>query len=330
MPLYARSGKWQATIRRRGFPEVCKIFEFKADAKVWLEDQRTQMNKGLWVSTKEAEAWTVEECLDRFIEEYLPSLKHPEREVSRIRRIKQYPISKKIMAHVRSKDLADFKQTREAEGRKPDTIRLDFSIFSRLFNYARDNWGMESLINPVEHATKPKVSKLGRTRRLEGDEEERLLANASSNFALILQLALATAMRRSEIMGLDWKRVDLTNKKIFIPKTKNTRARTVPLSPGALTILENLPRNTDGRVFGFNKDYPTTEMSETRRKAGIVDLRFHDLRHEATSRLFEFTDLTDAEIMAITGHTDAQMLLRYTHLRTARLADRLAGAKRGA
>jgi integrase len=54
-------------------------------------------------------------------------------------------------------------------------------------------------------------------------------------------------------------------------------------------------------------------------------LRFHDLRHEATSRLFENTDLDLMEIRAITGHKTLQMLVRYTHLRTARLADRLAG-----
>jgi integrase len=62
----------------------------------------------------------------------------------------------------------------------------------------------------------------------------------------------------------------------------------------------------------------------------VEGLRFHDLRHEAISRLFENTDLDLMEIQKITGHKTLQMLLRYTHLRTARLADRLAGAKKQA
>jgi len=69
-------------------------------------------------------------------------------------------------------------------------------------------------------------------------------------------------------------------------------------------------------------------MKIIRANTGIDDLRFHDFRHEATSRFFERTDLDVMEIKAITGHKTLQMLARYTHLRTARLADRLAGAKR--
>lgn len=70
-------------------------------------------------------------------------------------------------------------------------------------------------------------------------------------------------------------------------------------------------------------------MKRIRAKAGLENIRFHDLRHEATSRFFEDTDLDVMEIKAITGHKTLQMLVRYTHLRTARLADRLAGVKRG-
>ena len=64
-------------------------------------------------------------------------------------------------------------------------------------------------------------------------------------------------------------------------------------------------------------------------RAGIDDLRFHDLRHEAISRLFETTDLTDMEIMSISGHKSVQMLRNYTHLRSGRLASRLDGVRRG-
>jgi integrase len=76
-------------------------------------------------------------------------------------------------------------------------------------------------------------------------------------------------------------------------------------------------------------DQITDTMKKVRAKAKREDIRFHDLRHEATSRFFENTDLDVMEVKAITGHKTLQMLSRYTHLRTARLADRLAGRKRG-
>ena len=110
--------------------------------------------------------------------------------------------------------------------------------------------------------------------------------------------------------------------------------RTVPLSTAALDILRGLPRPEtqdagQERVFRMIAAKITDTMLDTCRKAGLENLRFHDLRHEATSRFFEHTDLDLMEIRAITGHKTLQMLIRYTHLRTARLADRLAGGKRG-
>ena len=109
----------------------------------------------------------------------------------------------------------------------------------------------------------------------------------------------------------------------------------MPLSTAALDILRNLLRPEsqnagEERVFRMIAAKITDTMLDTCRKAGLENLRFHDLRHEATSRFFEHTDLDLMEIRAITGHKTLQMLIRYTHLRTARLADRLAGANRGA
>ena len=117
---------------------------------------------------------------------------------------------------------------------------------------------------------------------------------------------------------------------VLLPETKNNEPRTVPLSPAALDILRGLPQpEGQEQVFGLVTEQITHTMLATCRKAGLENLRFHDLRHEATSRFFEHTDLDVMEVKAITGHKTLQMLARYTHLRTARLADRLAGMKRG-
>ncbi|MDL2279034.1 site-specific integrase [Desulfovibrio sp. OttesenSCG-928-G11] len=332
MATFTKRGdlQWRVQIRRRGHPTISKTFEKKSDAEAWAREIEGEMDRGVFISRKEAEATTLNECLERFIEEYIPRLKRPENEIRKIRKLQQHPIVQRIMATIRSKDIADFRKDREKEGVKPNTIRLDFALLSRLFNYARSDWGMESLSNPVELTTKPKVGK-GRERRLEEGEEERLLKAAAPNLKPIILFALATAMRREEIASLEWKRVNLKERYLILTDTKNSETRIVPLSEDALHILKSLSRkiHTD-QVFSMSASAITQAMEKTRNDAKIEDLKFHDLRHEAISRLFENTDLDVMEIKAISGHKTLQMLARYTHLRTARLADRLAGAKRGA
>jgi integrase len=136
-------------------------------------------------------------------------------------------------------------------------------------------------------------------------------------------------MRREEIASLDWSRVDLKKRTLLLPETKNGDSRSVPLSPAALSILRAIPGPQEGLVFRMSAGAISQAMEKARTRAGLENITFHDLRHEATSRLFEQTDLDVMEIKTITGHKSLQMLARYSHLRTHRLADRLAGARRG-
>jgi integrase len=320
--------QWEARIRKRGYPTTCKTFDTKADAEAWARQIESEMDRGIFVSRTEAEKYTLGECLDRYIEEYIPRLKHPNVMIYRARALKKRNIALRIMATIRAKDIADYRREREAEGVKNATILYDLALLSRLFNFARSDWGMESLQNPVSLISKPKPDK-GRERRLEIGEEERLLQFSPKYFRPVILFALATAMRREEIASLKWNNVNLDNRSILLTDTKNNETRTVPLSKEAVNILKNILKKEDKElVFSIKAQVFTNTMNETCKKAGIENLRFHDLRHEAISRLFENTDLDLMEIRAITGHKTLQMLVRYTHLRTARLADRLAGAKR--
>ena len=321
--------QWRVRVRMKGQSLISKTFETKAEAERWARQIESDVDKGQYVSTKEAESYTLKECLDRYVEEYVPRLKSPYHEVKRIRHIQKYEIASKIMATIRSKDVAEYRKQREAEGKSGNTIRLDFAILSRLFSYARSDWGMESLQNPVQLASKPKPSR-GRERRLEKGEEAKLLSAASASLRPVICFALSTAMRREEISGLRWKNIDLKRRSLLLLDTKNGESRTIPLSPVAIEILKGLGKmKPDSLVFGMAADTISHHMAKACQEAQLENLRFHDLRHEAISRLFETTDLDVMEIKAISGHRTLQMLARYTHLRTARLADRLAGAKRG-
>jgi len=331
--------QWEARIRRKGHPVQCKTFELKSDAEQWARDIENEMDRGVFVSRKEAESTTLHEALDRFIEEYIPNLKMVANETRRAKALQKREIANLYMATIRSKHIADFIKEREAEtvnGRKVsgNTIRLDLAILSRLFEVAATDWGMESLSNPVKRARKPKLNR-GRTRRLksaqsdnEKSEDERLLKACGDRFRPVVQFAIETAMRRSEIANLKWANVDLKGKTAYLSQTKNMSERTVPLSPAAIGVLKSIPRQIIGSVFGMSENAITIAMRRARDEAGIEDLTFHDLRHEATSRLFEKTDLDILEIAEITGHKNLQMLKRYTHLRSDRLAARLAGKSR--
>ncbi|EQD25943.1 phage integrase family protein, partial [mine drainage metagenome] len=104
-----------------------------------------------------------------------------------------------------------------------------------------------------------------------------------------------------------------------LPHTKNGSARDVPLSSRAVAILHALPRRIDGRVFGLRPDSVTQAFERAAQRAGIENLRLHDLRHEATSRLAEkLPNLI--ELAAVTGHKDLRMLKRYYHPRATDLA----------
>ncbi len=156
-------------------------------------------------------------------------------------------------------------------------------------------------------------------RRLVGDEEKRLLTAAgvygdAGEIAFIITWAIETAMRRGKITGMRWEHLDRKDRVLLIPETKNGTPRQVPLSTVALSILDALPRRIDGRVFAIHAASISRAFAETCKAAGIEGLTFHDLRHEATSRLFE-KGLNPMEVAAITGHKTLQMLKRYTHLK---------------
>lgn len=321
------TAQWEARIRKKGWPVTCKTFDTKIQADQWSRQIESEMDRGVFISRTEAETTTLTEAIDRYILDYIPRLSDPKREENRARVLQRRVIATRFLSSIRGKDVAEFIKERQDEGTGANTIRLDLALLSRLFEVAGSDWGMESLSNPVKRANKPKLPS-GRSRRLEGDEEARLLAVCPSPFREVVSFALETAMRREEIASMNWNQVDLKKRSALLPNTKNGETRSVPLSPNALEILRALPRNVSGSVFGMDKANITRNMLIAARKAGIKDLRFHDLRHEATSRLFENTDLDVMEVRAITGHKAMQMLARYSHLRTSRLAERLAGGKR--
>lgn len=320
--------QWEARIRRAGHPVQCRTFETKARAEAWARSVEAEMDRGAWVDRSETESITLADALDRYAREVTPSKRESgqRQEGNRIRALQSYPIAKRPLGTIRGRDVATYLRTRETEGAGPNTRRLELALISHLFNVARRDWGMEGLVNPVNNVSKPKIP-TGRTRRLLPGEGGALIAAAPLAFGAVICFAIETAMRRIELSELRWEDVDLAGGTVYVRDPKNRHPRTVPLTHGAVAILDDLPGRT-GYVFGMSVNAITLAFTRARADAGLSGMVFHDLRHEATSRLFERTDLDIMEIRAITGHETLQMLARYTHLRTARLVQRLRGAPR--
>ena len=315
---------WQALVRRRGYPQQTRTFDTKAKAEDWASVLESEMARGVFVSRAEAENTTLREALDRYQREIVPGKKNADREGRRVKGLQARTLARRSMASIQGKDIAAFIQERQAEGAGPNTVRLDLALLSHLFNVARAEWGMASLANPVEMVRKPRLP-AGRDRRLVGDELQRLLTAAQSyggEIGPLITWAIETAMRRGEIAAMRWDHLDRKARVLLIPETKTGTPRRVPLSTAALGVLDGLPRRLDGRVWAMRPDSISQAFERVCKAAGIEGLTFHDLRHEATSRLFE-KGLNPMQVAAITGHKTLQMLKRYTHLRAEDLVGML-------
>jgi len=307
---------WQAKVRKKGFPTQTKVFRTKADAQAWAASVEGEMVRGLWRDRAESESTTLKECIERYLTEVTPRKKNGHPEELKLQQWLRRPIACSYMSAIRGKDVADAIKDMEAEGKSANTIRLHLAVLSHLFKVAKTEWGMEALSNPVEHVRKPRVPQ-GRDRRLVGDEDERLLGACRAinpELAAIVTIAIETAMRQGEIMSLTWDKVDLSRRCVTLEITKNGEKRIVPLTTKATQIFRDLPRNMDGRVWTYTSEGMRASYNKATKHAGIDGLTFHDLRHEATSRLFE-KGLNPMQAAAITGHKSMQMLKRYTHLK---------------
>lgn len=254
-----------------------------------------------------------------------------QQEFWRISVIKRHPLTQKMMDEVTTVDIATYRDERLSQVNprtgKPisgNTVRLELALLSALYNLAKVEWGT-CRANPVEAVRKPKPSP-GRDRRLTSSEERRLsryFQARNAELYTIFHLALETGMRQGEILSLQWEHIDLQHGVAHLPVTKNNSPRDVPLSRRARQLLQQLPVQLSGPVFHYKSSGFKSAWRAALQHLKIENLHFHDLRHEAISRLFELGTLNVMEVAAISGHKSLNMLKRYTHLRAYQLVSKL-------
>ncbi len=254
----------------------------------------------------------------------------------RIEQICRSFLGDKITREVTSVDIATYRDQRLLELNprtkrpiSPSTARLEMSLLSNYFDIGRIEWGICG-DNPVKNVRKP-APPPGRDRRLTPREERLILryCHNHTNLSLysIVVVALETAMRQGEILNLRWEHINLKTRIAHLPDTKNGSKRDVPLSMKARDALTRMGAQVKGKVFGYTAEGIKSTWRFMLIKLGIQNLHFHDLRHEAISRLFELGSLDMMEVAAISGHKSLSMLKRYTHLKAQKLVRKLEGHK---
>lgn len=327
--------QWQAQVRREGYPATSKTFETRKDAERWARAIERELDQGIYLPRGEAERTTVADLIARYRADVLPTKRA--NWISGALTALDEGFGKYALAALTPKLIATY---RDAQLRKvsASTVRQRIGLLSRLIDLAGKEWGIPLPSNPCAMVSKP-VSDDARDRRLVAGELERLLAECSPQLSGIVRLAIETAGRLGELLALRWSDVDLSRRVMLLrgierqdglkQRTKNTDAfRAVPLSSQAAAVLDELrglPLHISGRVFYWWRATDSFNKSWRRAcdRAEIEDLRFHDLRHEATSRLFERGVFDSMEVASITGHKTLSMLKRYTHLKAEDLARKL-------
>jgi len=325
MPTIRKRGdaQYHVQIRKRGYPTQTKTFTKEADARRWATIIESEMERGVFVSRCEAEATLVADVLERYAAEVLPTKRSEKSDRSRIKTLAE-AFGNYRLATLSSSQVAKFRDMRLNVVSSQSVIH-ELNLLNRVLKAASIDWGIALPGGlPTAQVRKPSRPR-GRDRRVSNEELASIIqATESDELRTILIIAVETGMRRGEIAELTWEGINLAKQTAFIPKTKTDVPRMVPLSKTAVKALKSFGTKRSGHIFTMQPESMSQafERACAPHRANLPGVRFHDLRHEATSRLFE-KGLNVMEVAAITGHKTLDMLKRYTHLRAEDLAKKL-------
>jgi integrase len=319
-----RGTSWHAQVRKTGFPTLTRTFDTKDAAAQWAREEERRIDRGdVDPSAQRLKDIVLHEMLQRYEATVTCAKRSPDQERSKLAVLRRHSLARLPLSKLTSAAIADYRDQR-LRAVQAGTVRRELAVLRHCLEVARKEWGIPLARNPVAAIAIPAAGK-GRQRRLEPRDCERLnlaLKSARSWYLRpIIELAIETGMRRGELLLLEWSNIDFDRNLALLEMTKNGDSRSVPLSSRAVAILIGLPK-AEGRVFPIKPCTVRQAWVRLVERAGIKDLRLHDLRHEAISRFFEL-GLSIPEVALISGHKDPRMLFRYTHMRPEDVARKL-------
>jgi len=321
MATFVRVGsKTKAIIRKQGFPTKAKTFLRLADAKKWARKVEAEIEGGLVDNSVLLRHYTLEDALKHYYKNCKRRNLKALRYVQAHSRLICRDLGHLTLSDVNIKSLEEYRDSR-LETVSSATVKHELGIIKRALNEFCSSKSLRGYQAPVIRP--PKICN-ARSRRLKHHELPAILKVINNpEVQALIQLAIETAMRRGELMRIEAQDIDYDRRTLKIDETKTNVPRTIPLTKKAVSILSyQTAGDLTGKLFSIKEDSLTQAFSRACAKAGIQNLRFHDLRHEATSRFFEM-GLSLMEVASITGHQDPRMLRRYTHLEASDLLKKL-------
>lgn len=332
--IIAVGNKFRAQVRRAGHPVLTKTFADKTEAEEWARKQEVDLDGGKSVGVHGQKGILFGDAVDRFLKE----TKNDSKTTTYILKRLKASLGKKYLERLTDEDVVRYIKDQRFS---PASGAMHFSYLSSVLRMAKIGW--KYFVPEIMPHARERLNILGligksteRTRRPTEEELELLEGYAWPTpipMADIVRFAYINGYRQAEICRIAYKTTDLEKKTTLIedrkdPKKKKGNNQIVPVLPSALEIIKRQKKVVgDDRIFPFDPQTISTYFSQACKVLGIEDLHFHDLRHEAASRMFELGYKIE-EVALVTGHKDWKMLQRYTHLKPENFRDLEAGAKK--
>ena len=314
------NGRFRVQIDKAGRRDS-KIFDTRHQAMAWAVQREEEL------TGKQLPVRTLDQALARYAEEVSPGHAGCNWELVRIGAMRRSPLAARRLADITGADIASWRDQRLKQV-APATVLREMKQLRAVFESARRDFGWIRA-NPMIDVTKPKAPP-SRKRRIAEDEVQRLMLGFglgetlrgdtdTQRVGLCFLLALETAMRAGEILGLTWGAVDLESRVADLPRTKNGDVRQVPLSRRAVEILQAFgPGDSKKPVVGVLERSRDALFRKIRKRADLDDLHFHDSRAEAIWRLSKKFDVL--QLARVIGHRDLKSLMIYYNESAADLA----------
>ena len=318
-----KNGKWHVQIRRLGQRSINKSFLYKKEAETWIRAIERELDSGCEIIDRSILTTTsLSDMMKRYRDTITIHKRRCKIETYCINAFLRHKCSTLMLSEITSKTFAKYRDERLNDV-TPSTLHREFTIYKHAFQVAINEWDIPLGSNPLLKVKLPKYDDK-RSRRLETGEFDIMMNYCKNHQQLellnVIILAIETGMRRGELLSVTKEHFNCEVRTLYIPLTKTGHPRTIPLTSKAVSIVNNL--EPDQLVYSKSTEGFMSAWQRLIKRTGIVDLRLHDLRHEAISRFFEM-GLSVPEVALISGHRDYRMLQRYTHLKPEQVALKL-------
>lgn len=316
-----------------------ETFDRKSLAQEWMRRREAELDQQRARGEPIGKSPTLKVLIDWYIETIGKDAHWGRSKAADLERIKLAEIAKKLATQITAADYIAHAEARRDEGAGPATIGNDFVWIGQVLRSARPELGVMADLSRLDDARvalrhrKLIAKSKWRDRRLKPEEETALLAyfarrdkRSKIPMERIMRFAVISARREEEITmilreDLHRAKGTITLRDVKHPRRKIGNDKDFRLLDAGWSLIDEEPITSSPRVFPYNPKSISSAFTRSCKLLGIKNLRFHDLRHEATSRLFEM-GYSIQEVAQFTLHESWETLRRYTHLRPEKVLER--------